>query len=166
LTGQLREEYKNTSTSNINYLPKLFMPEIINPILTEAASCFKGARKNLMEGVSLLYQIRSESLYEPLHDSFSDYLESECHVSDSWASKALTAFQYYVVESGVSHAKLEGTDLEKLYLSVKAGGSPEEKLAKAQTLTRQELKLEIREEVAPHEHNWIQFCSICHKRHD
>jgi hypothetical protein len=145
---------------------KYMTNELINPILQEAASCFKGARKNLMEGVSLLYKIRAESLYEPRYDTFSDYLESECQVSDSWASKALTTFQYYVVESGLSHAKLEGTDLEKLYLSVKAGGSPEEKLSKAQTLTRQELKLEIREEVSPHEHNWIQFCSICHKRHD
>lgn len=142
------------------------MNELSTEILTQAAHCFAGARKNLIQGAALLHKIASEKLYEPHYASFSDYLESECQIKDSFASKLIKVYQHYCVDGGYSQDTLESIDSEKLYLATSVDASLEKQLSMAQTLTRSELKEEIRDEDPTHEHVFISVCKVCWKRHE
>ena len=73
--------------------------------------------------------------------------------------------------SGFSHEKLLGLDTEKAYLSLNLDGTPEEKLAKATTLSRQELREQLSEDkFGEHEHipdmtRASAPCTICGSWH-
>lgn len=73
---------------------------------------------------------------------WGDFLRDQFDIGESFASKLMSIHRVLVVEGGISPAKLEGIDGEKLYLSLKLAGSAEEKVAKAQTLTRRDLREE------------------------
>lgn len=94
---------------------------------------------------------------------WGEFIRDEFDISESFASKLLTIHKAFVLEGGISHAKLEGIDGEKLYLATKLEGTAEEKLEKARLLTRRELKESKNDEVE-HEHQAVQICSICHIR--
>lgn len=133
--------------------------------LQEAAKCFGTVRQNLIEGAALLHKIFTEKLYEAKYDSFEEYIEEECQIKPSFASKLIAVHGYWVVESKLSQRKLIGTDIEKLYLARKLEGDPEYNLVKAQTLSRDDLKAELREEVVPCQaHTPVTFCSTCRIR--
>jgi hypothetical protein len=74
----------------------------------------------------------------------------------------MTIHKVYVLDGGISHAKLEGIDQEKLYLARDLAGDVEEKLAKAATLTRRELK-ESKQDEDGHNHEPVEItlCKIC-----
>jgi hypothetical protein len=59
------------------------------------------------EGASLLYQIDQEKLWEGNYDSFGEYVEQECQLSQGYASKLLQSWKFYVIEGGLSQAKLQ-----------------------------------------------------------
>jgi len=136
-------------------------------ILEETAACFTAARKNLIQGASQLYKISQEKLWDNgQYSSFSEYLNGECQISDSFASKLITVYTHYVVTGGVSQIKLESVDYEKLYLAAKLPGSVEEQAVKAETLSRSEIKDELASKDGvdcPHT-NLIQICAHCGKR--
>lgn len=109
-----------------------------------------------------------ENLYNlkqnlPKEADWGDFIRDEFDIGESFASKLMTIHRVFVIEGGVSQEKLEGIDGEKLYLSAKLEGTPEEKVAKARTLTRRELKEEKNDEV-PHEHQPISICKVCSVR--
>lgn len=136
--------------------------ELAVSVLEDCISAFKIAHTGLFEATHLLYRIRKEDLWEGHHSSFSDFLE-ECGISRGYASRLLTAYEHFVIEGGVSQRNLQGIDPEKLYLATKLTGSTDEQLTKALTLTRSELRLEHSDE-KPHDHQWIEICTICHLR--
>lgn len=135
-------------------------------ILKEAATCFRSARRNLIEGARLLNQISREGLWEGTHSTFGGYVEQECQLSQGYASKLITAYQHYVLKGGLSHAKLQDTDPEKLYLAISLTGTPEQQAEKAEMWSRQE----IRDELNSNEHGdckheeIIKICAKCKKR--
>lgn len=139
-------------------------------ILTKAAQCFTTARKNLLVGASMLHEISTKQLWEGTYSSFNEYVESECQIKPSFASKLITVYQYWVIDNGVSPLNLQGIDTERLYLARKLNGTAEEILLKATTLNRQDLKEELREEkFGEHtctlgEERWGK-CTICDKFH-
>lgn len=74
--------------------------------------------------------------------NWGDMIRDEFDISESFASKLMSIHKAFVLEGGISQEKLEGIDGEKLYLSLKLEGTPEERLSKAQTLTRREIREE------------------------
>jgi len=136
-------------------------------ILTQAAQCFTTARQNIYEGAALLYKINEEGLWKDSFDSFGEYVEQDCQLSQGYASKLLQSWKFYVIEGGLSQAKLSGVDAEKLYLALKLpNGTPEKRLIQAQTLSRQELRAELTEKdgVDCQHETTITICASCHKR--
>lgn len=138
-------------------------------ILEQASNAFKGARANLLEGARLLNQIKAERLWQDRYESFSEFLET-CQISDSFASKLIQVYQHYVIEGGFSHAKIGTIDPERLYLAISLPKTTEERYETAKTLSRSELRDEVRESIkGVCEHPLesiitLNVCTLCHHR--
>lgn len=91
---------------------------------------------------------------------WGDLLRDEFDISEGFASKLISIHKVLVIEGGISQAKLENIDGEKLYLALKLDGTAEEKIAKAQTLTRRELR-EERTDDDGHTHEAVEICKHC-----
>jgi len=136
-------------------------------ILETAASCFKQAQKNLIQGAALLYQINSEKTWESNYSSFGEFVEQECGISTSMASKLLKAYSFYAIEAKIPQQELENVDYEKLYLTTALKDmTPEEKLIRAKSWSRSEIKAELHQKDGKDcEHpETIHICATCHKR--
>lgn len=109
----------------------------------------------------LVYTVWKDELWKDRFSSFGEYVESPqgLNRSQGYASK-LKQVEEFRINSGLSEYDIAGIDYESMYLSLKSGGTPEEILSKAKTLTRAELRQE-RNEHADHEHEFIEACSIC-----
>lgn len=145
------------------------MNELSTTVLAEAADHFRNARINIYEGAKLLYQIDTENLWEGSYSSFTEYVEQECQLSRGYASKLLSAWNFYVIEGGVSQRNLEGVDVEKLYLAIKLPeGTAEDRLVKAREWNRQDFKDELSTrdgvECQHPEENHVTICGICSRR--
>ena len=143
--------------------------EVSTTILAEAAACFKQARKNVYEGAAMLYKIQSENLWDGQYSSFSEYVEQECQVSRSYASKLLQAWKYYVIEGGLPKGNLVGVDPDKLYFALRLpSGTPEQRLVKAREWNREDLRAEIHtvngEECKHPSDKHVIICGTCGKR--
>ena len=114
-------------------------------ILERGAMFFTQARKNLLAGAAILHKISEEKLWEGTYSSFSEYLQEACQISDSLASKLIRVYTYFVLEGKVPQRKIEGVDLEKLYLAIHLPVPIAKQLASASTLSRSELKQELAE---------------------
>lgn len=135
-------------------------------ILDRAALLFTSVRKNLVAGAALLSKIRAESLYKPSYETFADFVEQECHISLSFASKLCSVYDGYVLEGGVRQEELQEIDHEKLYLALRLPDTFAAKVHKAQLLSRSELKAELAEKdgVDCQHVTTIHICANCHKR--
>jgi hypothetical protein len=144
-------------------------------LLDRCSEAFKSVRTSLYEACAYLYQIEQNGAWEGKYSSFSEYVEQECQISRGQASKLLTVWRYFVIERGVSQAKLEKIDAEKLYLATKLPQetfsgvrSPDDLLTIAREWSRQD----FRDELASHEGvdcghpegKRIVLCGICSKR--
>jgi len=109
----------------------------------------------------LVYQVYQEKLWEGRFSSFGEYVESPdgLNRSQGYASKLRTTEQWRL-DSGLAPEAIQGIDYEALYLSIKSGGTPEEVLAKAKTLSRTELK-QTRLEAEPHDFIENTDCKKC-----
>ena len=123
------------------------MHELTSSLLTETAEHFTRARKSVLEGAKGLYLIRESNMWEEGgYGSFSAFCEEACQLSKGQASKWIAVYERFVLPGVVSPAKLEEVDAEKLYIALSLPGEPDEQYAKAATLTRDELREEVREE--------------------
>lgn len=134
-------------------------------LLARCSEAFKRLRTSVWEAAGLLYQVREENAAGADLRAFSRYVEQDLGVSRGFASKLLKAYEHFVIEGGVSLAKLQGLDHEKAYLATRLGGSVADQLSKALTLSRNELREEQAED-EPHDHRWVTVCSICHVKKD
>lgn len=133
-------------------------------ILDEAAEYFKVARSNLVYGAALLFKIREEELWKDKFESFNEYLQ-DIQVSQGMASKLIQTYQYYVLDNGLSQAKLAGIDHEKLYMALRLPGTAEKKFISARTLSRSELRQETNDPDDECQHpQTFTICASCHKR--
>lgn len=145
------------------------MTKLSTTILSDAAACFNSARKNVYAGAALLYQIQEHNLWEGKYSSFSEYVEQECQIGKSQASKLVQAWKYYVVDGGVPQGKLTGIDADKLYLAAKLPtGTVEQRLVKAREWNRDDLRAELStvdgKECEHPEDKRVTICGICSKR--
>lgn len=95
---------------------------------------------------------------------WADLLRDEFDISESFASKLMSIHKVLVVEGGISQEKLEGIDGEKLYLALKLEGTAEEKVAKAQTLTRRDLREERVDDGHIHSGETVEIHKCCGMR--
>lgn len=111
----------------------------------------------------LVYEVWEKELWKGRFSSFGEYVESPdgLNKSQGYASKLKTVEQFRL-ESGQD---VSGIDYEAMYLSIKSGGTPEEIVSKAKTLTRAELRQE-RNDLNDHTHEWIQICKHCQVRNN
>lgn len=116
------------------------MTQELENILDKATDCFKHARGSLMQGAKYLHQISKEELWKGKYSSFNEFVEQDCQLSAGYASKIVKTWEYYVVQNGVSPAKLAAVDVEKSYMAIQLNGEAEHKLIKASEWNRQDLK--------------------------
>lgn len=133
------------------------------PLLAETAAHFKDARGSLLLGAKGLYEISNEKLYQGLYSNFGEYVEEACGISQGYASKLISVYTHFTLNNGVSLEKLAEIDYEKLNMARTLTGTVDEQIAKAQTLSRRELREEKNEE-EPHTHEEIKICKICQIR--
>lgn len=107
----------------------------------------------------LVYQVWKDELWKGRFSSFGEYIESPdgLNKSQGYASKLKTVEQFRL-ESGQD---VSGIDYESMYLSIKSGGTPEEIISKARTLTRAELRLERDEHTPCFPHTPLTICKDC-----
>lgn len=96
--------------------------------------------------------------------NWGDMLRDEFDISEGFASKLMRIHKAFVLEGGISQAKLEGIDGEKLYLALKLEGTAEERVAKAQTLTRRDLREEAVDDGHVHSGETIEIHKCCGMR--
>lgn len=118
---------------------------------------------NAVRGSSIKIGENLYNIKQQVKTDWGDFLRDEFDISEGFASKLMSIHKAFVLEGGISQAKLETVDAEKLYLALKLEGTPEEKIEKARLLTRRELKEEKTEE-EPHEHEPITICRKCSLR--
>lgn len=97
---------------------------------------------------------------------WGDLIRDEFDISESFASKLMSIHKALVVEGGISPAKLEAIDSEKLYLSLKLEGTPEEKVEKARLLTRREIRQESVDDGHVHSGETVTIHKCCGLRVD
>lgn len=132
-------------------------------LLDQTKEAFANVRNSVVVAMQYLYAVREEGAWKEVASSFSEYVEGELNISQSFASKLLAVNQHYLIEAGVSPENIAGIDYECLYLAAKTEGSLEEQIEKARTLTRRELK-EERNDIEPHDHEPISICKVCSLR--
>ena len=91
---------------------------------------------------------------------FGKYCEEEFDLSQGFVSKLVGEYDHYIIQGGLPLSRIEGIDHEKLYLAAKTEGTVEEQLARAQTLSRSELKIE-KGEKDKHAADYGTFCKNC-----
>lgn len=133
------------------------MNELTSPLIQQTKDLLNAVRGSSIKIGENLHNLKTQL---PEDTNWADFIRDEFDISESFASKLMTVFKAFVLEGGVSQERLEGIDSEKLYLAAKLEGTPDEKIAKASTLTRRELK-EERNDEEPHEHIPVSICKTC-----
>lgn len=97
---------------------------------------------NAVRGSSVRIGQNLHEIKEGLHkdQNWGDFLRDQFDIGESFAAKLMKIHRVFVLEGGMPHEAIEGIDGEKLYLAAGLEGSAEEKLSKARTLTRRDLK--------------------------
>lgn len=129
-------------------------------LLETTRESFSKVRRSIVEAMQYLWKVKETEAWKESYESFGEYVEQDLGISQGFASKLGTINKTYLLEGGLSHDKLEGVDYEKLYAASKLEGTAEEKLAKAQTLSRSELKAEKSDET-PHTASFQEVCTVC-----
>lgn len=115
--------------------------------LRDTIDLVKQIETRFLELGARLYTIKTKELWKASYDSYQEYLDT-AKVSPSQASVLAKIHQYYVVEGKISPKKLAQVGYSNLYEAIPLIESEgvEGALNKAGTLTRDEIKDEVREE--------------------
>lgn len=133
------------------------MTPTIPDVVQKTHEILKSVRKNVVLLMQNLYFLRENYQGE---EPFGQYAEEEFGLSQSYVSKLCSVAEHYLIKGGVSADAITGCDYESLYLAAKTGGTVDEQLARATTLTRSELKQTNAEE-KPHVGDFGEFCKVC-----
>jgi len=116
-----------------------------------------------------LFRIREERLYLGTYDTFAEFLEA-AKIGQGMASILASIHKVYVLEGHVEPERLAGVGYSNLYSAIPLVEKEgiESAVVKATTLSRSEIKDEVREaEHGVHEHNIGQdrfgICDTCKK---
>lgn len=129
-------------------------------LLAETKAAFENVKGSIVVAMQKLHAVKESGDWESVANTWSEYVESELGISQGFASKLLSVNKHYLIEGGYSPENISDIAAESLYLAAKTGGTVEEHIEKARTLTRRELK-EDRNDEDPHEHTAVSYCSKC-----
>lgn len=135
--------------------------------LRETVDLVRQIESRFLELAQRLFNIKEKEIWKQDYDSFQDFLDTT-KISKGNASMLMAIHKAYVVDGGMTHAKLAKAGYSNLYEAmplIERDGV--EKAAEiARTLTRSEIKDEVREEKhgeCAHP-EIIKICATCHKR--
>lgn len=134
--------------------------------LRDTIDLIKQIETRFLELGARLYNIREKGMWKDSYESYEEFLDT-AHVSYGNASMLASIHKAYVVEGKKQMSSLAGIGYSNLYEAIpliEAQGV-DAAIVKASTLTRAEIKQEVREEKhgeCAHE-NVIKICSSCHK---
>lgn len=122
--------------------------------LRETVQLVKQIETRFLELGARLYKIREEKLWYGSYDSFNDFLQ-EIKLTPGNASILSSVHKNYVLDGGIEIENLAGIPYSNLYEAIplieKEGVTSA--AVKAETLTRSEIKDEVREQkLGVHEH--------------
>lgn len=94
-----------------------------------------------------LFKIQQEKLWLDSYDSYLEFLDA-AHISKAMASMLASIHRSYVIEGGKTQEQLTGIGYSNLYSAIPliAQEGIDKAVAKAETLTRSEIKDEVREQ--------------------
>lgn len=131
-------------------------------LLQETKEAFANVRGSVVVAMQRLYKVHESDAWQGVCSSWSEYVESELGISQSFASKLLSVNKHYLVDGGLSPENISGIDYESLYLAKSIPGTIEEQTSMASTLTRKELKETKNDrEPVPHEFERVCYCKVC-----
>lgn len=137
--------------------------------LRECVDLVRQIETRFLELGARLFNIREKKLWQGTYDSYAEFLEA-ARISESQASIFANIHKHYVLEGGVPEERLALIGYSNLHTAMplieKEG--IESAVVKAQTLTRSEIKDEVREMVhGEHVHTLgealYSFCTLCNK---
>lgn len=134
------------------------MNTLTTNLVEETRSLLNAVRGSSVKIGQNLYELKQQL---PKDQDWGDFIRDEFDIGESFASKLMTIHRVLVLEGGVSQEKIEGIDGEKLYLATKLEGTAEEKIAKAKTLTRRELKDEKNDQDPCSHEETVVICKAC-----
>lgn len=137
--------------------------------LRETIDLVKQIETRFLELAARLYRIKDKALWSNSYDTYTEFLEA-AHINPGHASILTKIHQHYVVDGKKTQKQLAGIGYSNLYESIPLieREGVDTALAKAGTLTRAEIKDEVREQThGEHEHivgteRW-GVCSTCGK---
>lgn len=114
--------------------------------IRETIDLIKSIETRFLELGARLYRIREEKLYIGTYDSFQEFLDA-AHISAGHASILAKIHKFYVVDGGQEIPQLAGIGYSNLYEAIPLieKDGMETTIVKAQTLTRSEIKDEVRD---------------------
>jgi hypothetical protein len=135
--------------------------------LRDTVDLVKQIETRFLELAARLFQIHSRQLWQGTYETYQEFLDT-AKVSKGNASMLEAIHETYVVNGGVSHERLARVGYSNLYAAIPLIESKgvEKAVEMARTLTRSELKEEVREDKHGEcgHTEIIQICATCHKR--
>lgn len=141
----------------------------MNPanFLRDTIDLVKQIETRFLELGSRLYKIKTDELWSGAYDSFQEFLDT-ARINPGHASILVSIHKHYIVDGGVAQAKLAGVGYSNLYEAIPLieRDGIDKAVKVASTLTRAEIKQEVRDEEHPNcaHKETITICSSCHKR--
>ncbi len=133
------------------------MNELQTNLIEETRQLWNQGKKVMVQIAWNLFRIRESGEWQE-YDTFPKFVDAELGIKQSQTSKLLTIAEFYLEK--YTPEQIGPIDYELLYASAKLPGTPEENLAKAKTLTRDDLK-KIAPAAGPHEAVWVKYCEVC-----
>lgn len=125
-----------------------------NDFVRETIDLVKSIETRFLELGARLYKIREDRLWEGTYDSYNDFLHV-IHLTPGNASILASVHKNYVVDGGIPTESLAGISYSNLYEAIPLIEKEGVTVAavKAETLTRAEIKDEVRDQkFGEHEH--------------
>lgn len=131
----------------------------VEELLEETRALISAGKELAVRLAYKLYILRENGEWERYgHTTFPKFCQEELELPQSTTSKYLTIAEYY--QATYQPEDIGSVDAEKLYLSAKLEGTPEENLAKAKTWSRDDFK-QNKAEIQPHEFERVCYCKVC-----
>lgn len=137
--------------------------------IQETKQLVKNIETHFFELGARLYKIKEEKMWEGAYDNYTEFLD-DAKINPSLASMLTAIHTKYVIENNIPQKTLVGIGYSNLYEAIPLIESDgiEGTMAKVRTLTRSEIKDEVREEKhGEHNHElgterW-GMCKVCNK---
>lgn len=135
--------------------------------LRETIDLVRSIETRFLELGSRLFAIKDKALWKSTYDSYPEFLDA-AKINPGHASILTQIHKHYVVDGKVSQGKLAGIGYSNLYEAIPLieRDGIDKAVTIASTLTRSEIKQEVREEEHPDcvHAETVTICSKCHKR--